>query len=86
MQLPEWRQLDRAENMLSWPAPEVIWAAYVRCLGAVYAVVFASLLREARIFGGARGIAPLGRKLAAIRRHFAGAGACRRAGYFPTLF
>ena len=37
--------------------PIVVWGLYLRALGAIYVVVFSSLLREARIFGGRRGIA-----------------------------
>jgi hypothetical protein len=64
-------------------APTVVWGLYLRALGAIYVVVFSSLLREARIFGGRRGIAPLAHKLRTIRRHFPSA---QRYRYFPSLF
>jgi hypothetical protein len=61
----------------------LLWGAFSRALGAVFAIQFASLLPQVTKLIGDRGIEPVGILLRAVRRDL---GVVRGALRYPTLF
>jgi hypothetical protein len=62
--------------------PMLIWGVFVRLLGLVYLVAFASLSREVLAWAGSRGVTPVREVLARAAADYPGA---RRFAWFPTL-
>jgi hypothetical protein len=62
--------------------PLLVWGLFVRALGLVYFITFASLCIEVVPISGERGIAPVRTRLGVLTEHFPGV---RRFFYFPTL-
>ncbi len=60
----------------------LIWGIFVRALGAVYLLAFVSLGRQVLAMSGVRGVTPVGRILAGLRRDEP---SWRRMARFPTL-
>lgn len=74
------------DDFWTWPShvlpPAWPLGLFVRALGLIYVVAFASLLPQIVGLAGSRGITPVTSLLNAIRRDFPG---FRRYAYFPTL-
>jgi len=62
--------------------PETLWGLFIRGIGLVHVISFASLSGQVTVLAGERGAQPVRRALERIRRDFPGP---RRYFYFPTL-
>jgi hypothetical protein len=69
-------------NVLTSPAPELIWGLVSRGLGLIFLISFASLWPQVLPIAGSTGIMPIRDALEAIARDFA---RVQRWRYFPTL-